>query len=921
MRSRSFAFDTMLRSARAKYWHFICVLLPVTAERREYVYPKASHWILDVRGLNVTLARSMPIRTSLISLLEDAARCGDEIAFVQRRGLRVERWTYTQLAATTAQFACELDARQIAKGDRVLLWGASGGAWVAVWFGCLARGVIVVPLDEHSAPDFAERVQTQVNAKLLVGGQEQAGKLALPCMLLDELRAAVSHHPATLHAVAVQPEELAQIIFTSGTTAEPKGVCLSHRNLLANLEPLERGIDEYRKWERPFHPLRFLCLLPLSHVFGQFMGIFVPQLLGGEVHFLDSHNPADIIAVTKQARISAIAAVPRQLETLRDKLERDYAQAGKLEDFKRRFVAAEGKHPLARMWRFRDVHRRFGWKCWAFVVGGATLPAETEQFWMRLGFAVVQGYGMTETASLVSVNHPFKLSQGSIGKTLPGQELKLDTDGTIMVRGANVAAGYWRAGQAETLTGDEGWLRTGDIGAVDGAGNLFFKGRAKDIIVTAAGLNIYPADLEAALDRQSEVKASCVVGVEGANGPEAFAVVVLHDSAVDVAEVVKRANANLNAAQHIRRWMVWPEADFPRTTTQKIRKPMVRQFVEASQHSDGAAAAMQENTWYALLAQVSGRSATEVQSLPPTADLSAGLGLDSLGRVALLSALEDRFQLELDETAITQQTTLAELPQLVQPVTPLPVAQTENRSAPFQPQTRTYPYPSWALHGLTRGLRLLLYYLLVLPATRLLCWTHNRGVENLQDLREPALFICNHISMVDHGLILAALPWRFRHRLAIAMEGERLRGFRHPAGDLPWWLRVWRRVEYVIVVVLFNVFPLPQQSGFRRSFAYAGQAVDRGYSVLVFPEGRVTTDGAMRPFMSGIGLLAKNLGVPVVPLRIDGLYERKRLRRWWAWPGSVRVAIGKPVQVDGALSEAQLAEQFAQRVKELEQDS
>jgi long-chain acyl-CoA synthetase len=261
----------------------------------------------------------MNARTSLLSLLDDAAARGEEFAFVQRRGLRVERWTYAQLVATAYQFARELEARGIGKDDRVLLWGANGGAWVAAWFGCLARGAVVVPLDEASAPDFIERIQQQVNAKLIVC--DEAISISAQTFSLKGLSETVSHHSAEHLATqrhaddTIQPEDLAQIIFTSGTTAEPKGVCLSHRNLLANLAPLEQGIDEYRKWERWVHPIRFLCLLPLSHVFGQFMGIFVPQLLGGEVHFSDSLNPADIIATVKRERISVIAAVPRQLET------------------------------------------------------------------------------------------------------------------------------------------------------------------------------------------------------------------------------------------------------------------------------------------------------------------------------------------------------------------------------------------------------------------------------------------------------------------------------------------------------------------------------------------------------------------------------------------------------------------------------
>src|SRR5262245_20191613 len=502
------------------------------------------------------------------------------------------RWSYARLARTAFQFARELEFRGIGKGDRVIFWGANSPEWIAAFFGCLRRGAVAVPLDEQSAPDFADRARRQVEAKLLLLGEEQARhfKDRQPALRFDQLIDVVGRHPAAPYRdEQIDADDLAEIIFTSGTTAEPKGVCLTHRNLLANITPLETEIDKYLKFERPFHPIRFLCLLPLSHVFGQFMGMFVPRLLFGEVFFSHSLNPSEIIAMIKRERISVVAAVPRQLETLREKIERDYASRGELDRFQRRFASAEGKHFLRRWLIFRDVHRRFGWKFWAFVSGGATLDEETEAFWRRLGFAVVQGYGMTETASLVTVGHPFKLKHGSIGKTLPGQELKLDASGEILVRGANVSAGYWRGGAEfgvppsggflqepeappEGGTPNSGWLRTGDVGEMDAEGNIFFKGRKKDVIVTAAGLNIYPDDLEAALNRQPEIKASCVVGVEGPRGPEAVAALILRDENACGAEAVKRANAHLSQSQQIRRWFIWPDPDFPRTTTRKVRK-------------------------------------------------------------------------------------------------------------------------------------------------------------------------------------------------------------------------------------------------------------------------------------------------------------------------------------------------------------
>src|SRR5439155_21471522 len=190
------------------------------------------------------------------------------------------------------------------------------------------------------------------------------------------------------------------------------------------------------------------------------------------------------------------------LQSLKQKVERDIQEQGKMDDFRERFRNSEGKHFLHRWWTFRHIRRQVGWKFWAFISGGAALDRETEEFWQRLGFAVVQGYGLTETTSVISVNHPFKVGQGSIGKVLAGREVKLAPDGEILVRGAGVAAGYWSEGALRPVSTDEGWYHTGDIGKLDAAGNLFFKGRKKDLIVTPAGMNVYPEDLEGAIKVQ-----------------------------------------------------------------------------------------------------------------------------------------------------------------------------------------------------------------------------------------------------------------------------------------------------------------------------------------------------------------------------------------------------------------------------------
>ena len=280
------------------------------------------------------------------------------------------------------------------------------------------------------------------------------------------------------------------------------------------------------------------------------------------------------------------------LDALQGKIERDLEARGLLESFRREFDAAKDEKVLRRMWRFRRIHRRFGWKFWAVISGGAALDADTEQFWGRIGFAVIQGYGLTETTSLISVNHPFRIGRGSIGKVLGGREVKVDANGEILVRGENIAAGYWQGREVLPISGnekggeDDGWFRTGDLGAFDAEGNLYFKGRRKNVIVTPAGMNVYPEDLETLLRREPEVKDCVVVGLERGGNAEPCAVLLLRDERRvkqprHAAGIVARVNQSLAEYQRMRSWFLWPEADFPRTATGKPRLPEIRAAVEA----------------------------------------------------------------------------------------------------------------------------------------------------------------------------------------------------------------------------------------------------------------------------------------------------------------------------------------------------
>jgi len=362
---------------------------------------------------------------------------------------------------------------------------------------------------------------------------------------------------------------------------------------------------------------------------------------------------------------------------------------------------------------------------------------------------------------------------------------------------------------------------------------------------------------------------------------------------------VQNANRSLAEYQQIRNWFVWPDADFPRTPTLKPLLPRIREVASAkigvaSPSEDG------DSALAALITKITGRP---VSAGSRNAGLEADLKLTSLDRVELMSALEDRYQTELNEVKFSESGSIAQLEKLL----------TETRAESVE-----HVYPRWPQSWLVTTIRLAVYYLLAWPATYLLAAPRVRGRENLRGLHGPVLVISNHVTYLDIAWILPALPARFRNRLATAMGGERLARMRRPPKEMNLFERLHERLDYFLALWLFNVFPLPQQSGFLKSFSFAGDLADRGWNILVFPEGKTTEDGSILPFRSGIGLLAKQLNIPVVPVRLaGGLYDMKQEHRILARPGHVKVIIGQPVRFSPEQDANEIAQELERRVREL----
>jgi long-chain acyl-CoA synthetase len=829
------------------------------------------------------------LRETLIDYFRDLAQARGTF-LVYDDGFRVRSYTYAEVGRAARGFAARLAEAGLRKDDKVMFWSENRPEWVVAFWGCLLAGVIVVPIDYRASSAFLARIARRVAARLILVGEEvppTAEALDVPVWKLHELKWEDGPFPT----VTIGRDDIAEIIFTSGATGEPKGVVITHRNVLANIVPVEREVRKYRAWARPVFPLRFLNLLPLSHMFGQAMATFIPPMLPGTVIFMRGYNPADIAALIKRRRVSVLVSVPQILEVLRSHALRAAPDAA--------LAPTTQPWPL-RWWRYRQVHRVFGAKFWAFVVGAAPLDANLETFWSHRGFAVIQGYGLTETAPIVSVTHPFHIQAGSVGKAIAGVDVKIAPDGEILVRGENVTGGYFEA-EAETAQAFEGgWFHTGDIGEIRPDGRLFIRGRKKEVIVTPEGLKVFPDDVERVVNDIQGVRDVAAVGVPTAPGTagERVHVVLVLGPGTDPDAVVREANTRLETHQKIRGARVWPQPALPRTEgTGKLKRTAIREWVRTG--TVPAVAEPAGDKLSALVAKYAGRG-----------DLSAAttideLGLSSLERVELMVALEDAFQTRLDEKAFSDARDVGQLRMLVE-------GASRGEVEPLEP----LQFPAWNRSLPARIVRRVLVPGFILPLARVFAWVHVDGREHLEGLDSPVIFASNHQSFMDTPVIMAALPLRWRYRLAPAMAKEFFAAHFSPEGHGR-MLRLATSLGYYLAALLFDAFPIPQrEAGARQTLRYMGEVVENGFSILIFPEGHHTDTGEIDRFRPGIGMIASRLEIPVVPVRLEGV-DRVLHRTWhMARPGHVQVTFGAPMRLAGDDYES-LARQVEEAVRSL----
>jgi long-chain acyl-CoA synthetase len=502
------------------------------------------------------------------------SRYGTRVAFMEPVGDGdMFTVTYNDLLVRAHSFAGALQEKGLQKGDRLLLWSASRIDWMVAFLGVMLIGAVVVPLDINSKEDFLSKIEQSTEAKFLITSQNQYSGLKhshTPLIDIDTL-------PQSTLDMVTLPEiiadDLAEIVFTSGTTGQPKGVMLSHYNITSDAVASVAVVNILKDD-------RALSILPLSHMFELTIEIAI-LYVGASVVYARTLSPDTLLKLFASQGVTCMVLVPQALQLFLNGIEREVRRQKKEKQWNLLHRMAELLPFRFRPVLFGQVHKRFGGHFHFFVSGGAYLPPKLHKSWENMGFRVLQGYGATECSPVVSVTPYKEHVYNSIGKPLPGVEVRIAEDGELLVKGPNVSPGYWKNPEATAAAFENGWYHTGDLGYKDGKGNLYLKGRKKNLIVLANGLNVYPEDIENVLLTNPSIKDAVVFGVmEKDSGPTVHSVLLMNEP--DQAKAaVQLANKQLASQQQIRGFTVWPDQDFPRTHTLKVKRPEVLEWLHS----------------------------------------------------------------------------------------------------------------------------------------------------------------------------------------------------------------------------------------------------------------------------------------------------------------------------------------------------
>ena len=840
----------------------------------------------------------------------------------------MEGHTYAELRSMAESIAAWLIAQGIQPGARAAILANNHPRWVAAYLGIIAAGGVAVPLDTaYHADQVAKLLHDSggfllfCDLKHLETAREAVAGLDVALVLtepgppsaagadLDKILA----QPARAFAPASRaPDDLASLLYTSGTTADPKGVMLTHANLLAEAEAVFA-------WAHIGPGDAVLGVLPLFHVLSQMANLLLPLVAGARVVYLSTLNTTELMRALSERNITAFAVVPQFFYLIHDRIFKEVAQKGALTRFAfgwMRHLTVLGRKLGFNPGRvfFARIHNLFGKRMRLLVTGGSRFDPKIGRDFYSLGIDVLQAYGLTETCGGAFVNPPNENVIGSVGKPLKGVEAKIidaqasddgsPASGQILMRGPIVMKGYWNRldATAEVLKG--GWLYTGDLGYIDPRGNLFITGRQKDVIILANGKNVYPEEIEAHYLQSPFIKEICVMGIEGTAGSEKLYAVIVPNfevlrqrKVVNAKEVIRfdveGLSVKLASTKRINGYEIWQE-DLPRTTTRKLKRFEIEKRVRAGKHEDAGAEISaskpltpEETAW---LEQPNVQRALKVirefspnppEVIRPGDNLELDLGLDSMRRVELLVAVEQELGGDVEESQLAGVYTVRELVDAVIESAASGKQPSKQQFAGWSAVLREDPTDPGVL-AITEPRPVIDRVIFLLTRLIKLIWRIRsridiEGVENIP--RQGAYLLCsNHQSFIDPAMLLAVLPLQIILQL-FAVGTSEIFG----SGLM---LRVARLMRVVVVDPDANLIPAMRAGAF---------GLRNGLGLVLYPEGERSIDGAPKTFKKGAAILSIHLQVPIIPIAVDGIHD--------AWPrgkpfqkfAPIKIKIGAPM--------------------------
>lgn len=764
-------------------------------------------------------------------------RYGDTMLMQIRRGLRTDSYTYGQMWEAGLRFRTYLLGKGLRKGDMVLIWAPNMPEWIIALVGCLVSGIVVVPVSMHASVETVDEYIDQTKGTLLIKSKyiKDVPERKIDILSIEDIPDVVSGQEPT-DPEEVDSDDLLGIMYTSGTTADPSGVMLTHRNVLVGLEGLKTLIPPSKEY-------RLLSIMPLSHALEMFLGFYTVINFGASIYYVPKVNPVVIARSLRKYKITHLIVVPQLLKIMFDSIEYRAENEGKGASLQTALRVAPYLPFSLRRILFSEIHRNLGGGLKMFGCAGAPLDKEVAQNWEKVGIAVIEGYGLTETSAGVTANTIFDRKHGSVGRIMSEIEVKFDDDGEIIVKGPSVTEGYFknRKKTEESFTKD-GYFKTGDVGYITDEGYVYLSGRKKFKIVTPSGEKVYPEDVERKLNEHPAVRESCVVGIDKGAGEIVFAAVALKKK-VSLEDVIAEVNEGLESHQLILEFGEWMDDDFPRTRTLKKDRSVVKAWAEskiAGKEKDVEEGSDSEDV-DKLLSIIELVCDVPVDKIDEDSVLALDFDLDSLRRVALVAMIEEEYGVEVLEEQIGEKTTVAELRKLI---------------ANGSKVSTDLSHVTWPLMPMVVMVREFTRRFLIFPLFRLIAPpVEVEGEDPDELLSEPGIIIFNHVGHNEPGMLARALPSTIRKKLTTIADPRSFRS----------------GIRAFLMYFVGAAFPVQKFGGpIRHTLELVADLLEEGWYVMISPEGKRSDDGKLQEFQRGTAVLAVETGVPVYPVKVKG---------------------------------------------------